>query len=130
MTSVYHNHTPRTNANCERFLGSVRRECLNHLFILQKKQLDRVLHAYVQYFNRKPWSWEPSNHVGEPANNGYKCSLIASLYTRSYASIISSSAKFASTWARQRARGISNKPSTSAAPWARSPSSTRKPVSP
>ena len=37
---------------CERFLGSVRRECLDHLFILQEKQLHRVLHAYVLYFNR------------------------------------------------------------------------------
>ena len=45
-------HTKRPNAICERFLGSVRRECLDHLFILQEKQLDRVLHAYVEYFNR------------------------------------------------------------------------------
>jgi putative transposase len=45
-------HMPRANAICERFLGSVRRECLDHLFILQEKQLDRVLHAYVEYFNR------------------------------------------------------------------------------
>ena len=50
LTTPY--HTPRANAICERFLGSVRRECLDHLFILQEKQLDRVLHAYVQYFNR------------------------------------------------------------------------------
>ncbi len=45
-------HAPRANAICERFLGSVRRECLDHLVIFQEKQLDRVLHAYVQYFNR------------------------------------------------------------------------------
>src|SRR5215468_5601208 len=43
---------PQANAICERFLGSVRRECLDHLFILQEKQLQRVLGAYVQYFNR------------------------------------------------------------------------------
>jgi putative transposase len=43
---------PRANAICERFLGSVRRECLDHLLILHERQLDRVLHAYVQYFNR------------------------------------------------------------------------------
>jgi putative transposase len=43
---------PRANAICERFLGSVRRECLDHLFILQEKQLQRVLGAYVQYFNQ------------------------------------------------------------------------------
>jgi transposase InsO family protein len=45
-------HAPRANAICERFLGSVRRECLDHQFILQEKQLQRVLGAYVQYFNR------------------------------------------------------------------------------
>jgi putative transposase len=45
-------HAPRANAICERFLGSVRRECLDHLFIFREKQLDRVLHAYVQYYNR------------------------------------------------------------------------------
>jgi putative transposase len=50
ITTPY--HAPRANAICERFLGSVRRECLDHVFILQEKQLDRVLHAYVQYFNR------------------------------------------------------------------------------
>jgi putative transposase len=45
-------HAPRANAICERFLLSVRRECLDHLFIFQEKQLDRVLQAYVQYFNQ------------------------------------------------------------------------------
>ena len=45
-------HAPRANAICERFLGSVRRECLDQLLILQEKQLQRVLNAYVRYFNR------------------------------------------------------------------------------
>ena len=45
-------HAPRANAICERLLGSVRRECLDHLLILHEKQLHRVLGAYVQYFNR------------------------------------------------------------------------------
>jgi hypothetical protein len=40
---------PRANAICERFLGSVRRECLDHVLILQEKQLHRVLLAYVDY---------------------------------------------------------------------------------
>jgi putative transposase len=43
---------PRANAYCERFLGSVRRECLDHLLILREQQLCRVLQAYVAYFNR------------------------------------------------------------------------------
>jgi putative transposase len=45
-------HAPRANAICERFLGSVRRECLDHLLIIQEKQLHRVLKAYVKYFNQ------------------------------------------------------------------------------
>jgi len=42
---------PRANAICERFLGSVRRECLDHLLILGEAHLRRVLRAYVMYFN-------------------------------------------------------------------------------
>ena len=43
---------PRANGVCERFLGSVRRDCLDHLFILGERHLRRVLQAYVAYFNR------------------------------------------------------------------------------
>jgi len=42
---------PRANAYCERFLGSVRRECLDHLLILGEAHLRRALRAYVTYFN-------------------------------------------------------------------------------
>jgi putative transposase len=43
---------PRANAICERFLRSVRRECLDHLLILEAKQLQLVLNAYVASFNQ------------------------------------------------------------------------------
>jgi transposase InsO family protein len=42
---------PRMNAICERFLGSVRRECLDHLLILGETHLRRALRVYVAYFN-------------------------------------------------------------------------------
>jgi transposase InsO family protein len=45
-------HAPRANAVCERFLRSVRQECLDHLLILQEKRLQRVLNEYVAYFNQ------------------------------------------------------------------------------
>ena len=42
---------PRANAVCERFLGSARRECVDHLLILGERHLGRVLAEYVGYFN-------------------------------------------------------------------------------
>ena len=45
-------HAPRANAICERFLRSVRQECLDHLLILHERQLQRVLNEYVMYFNQ------------------------------------------------------------------------------
>src|SRR5215210_9067698 len=42
---------PRMNATCERFLGSLRRECLDQLLILGERHLRRVLREYVYYFN-------------------------------------------------------------------------------
>src|SRR5213079_1581447 len=45
-------HAPRANAICERFMRSVRQESRDHLLILEEKQLQRVLNAYVVYFNQ------------------------------------------------------------------------------
>src|SRR5207237_134904 len=42
---------PKANAIMERFMGSVRRDCLDHLLLLVEKHLARVVKAYVQYFN-------------------------------------------------------------------------------
>ena len=42
---------PRANVTCERFLGSVRRECLDHVLILTEAHLRRVLKEYTAYFN-------------------------------------------------------------------------------
>ncbi len=43
---------PRANAICERLLGSVRRECLDHRLVASEAHLRRVLNEYVRYFNR------------------------------------------------------------------------------
>ncbi len=42
---------PRANGVCERFLGSLRRECLDCYFILSERQLLQCVTEYVQYFN-------------------------------------------------------------------------------
>jgi len=44
-------HAPRANAICERFLRSVRQECLDLVLIFHERQLQRVLNRYVAYFN-------------------------------------------------------------------------------
>ena len=43
--------TQQANAICERFIGSVRRECLNHILILSERHLHRIIGEYVAYFN-------------------------------------------------------------------------------
>jgi putative transposase len=42
---------PKANGICERFVGSVRRECLDHVFIFGERHLYRTMHTYVDYFN-------------------------------------------------------------------------------
>lgn len=42
---------PKANAYCERFLRSVRWECLDHFLIFGERHLQRVLKDYVAYFN-------------------------------------------------------------------------------
>jgi putative transposase len=42
---------PNANAHVERWVGSVRRECLDRLLIVGRRQLERVLHVYVRHYN-------------------------------------------------------------------------------
>jgi putative transposase len=42
---------PRANAIAERFIGTLRRECLDHLLITGPRHLEVVLREYVQHFN-------------------------------------------------------------------------------
>jgi transposase InsO family protein len=42
---------PRANAVCERFLGSVRRECLDHVLVLGERHLLTLLVEFGRYFN-------------------------------------------------------------------------------
>jgi hypothetical protein len=42
---------PMANAHCERAIGSVGRECLDHVLILNERHLQRLLDDYPTYFN-------------------------------------------------------------------------------
>jgi transposase InsO family protein len=43
---------PWQNGFAERLIGSIRRECLDHLVILSEAHLRRVLHSYADYYNK------------------------------------------------------------------------------
>ena len=44
--------SPWQNAYVERVIGSIRRECLNHIVIFNERHLRRVLSSYVDYYHR------------------------------------------------------------------------------
>jgi len=43
-------HSPWQNALAERLIGSIRRECLDHVIVLGEKHLRRILRRYFEYY--------------------------------------------------------------------------------
>jgi len=43
--------SPWQNAYAERVIGSIRRDCLDHMIILSEHHLRRLLAEYVRYYN-------------------------------------------------------------------------------
>ena len=50
--------SPWQNAYVERFIGSVRRECLDHVIVLNAAGLRRVLAGYVAYYMHSRTTWD------------------------------------------------------------------------
>jgi len=47
--------SPWQNPYCERMIGSIRRECLNHAIVLNERHLQRILSDYLDYYhNSRP----------------------------------------------------------------------------
>jgi transposase InsO family protein len=44
--------SPWQNGNAERPIGSIRRECLDHVLVFGEAQLRRVLKTYAAYYNQ------------------------------------------------------------------------------
>jgi len=44
---------PRANAFCERWIRTVRTECLDWLLIFSRRHLERVLKIYIRHYNRQ-----------------------------------------------------------------------------
>jgi putative transposase len=68
--------SPWQNAYAERVIGSIRRECLDHVVMIGERHLMRILSEYVDYYNRtrthlsltkdapEPRRVQPSSHGG------------------------------------------------------------------
>jgi putative transposase len=48
---------PNANAHMERWIGTVRRECLDRVLILGRRQLEYVLRVYVKHYGWKSSCW-------------------------------------------------------------------------
>jgi putative transposase len=57
---------PRANSYCERLIGSLRRECLDHMLILDHRQLDRIIQEYRDYYNHS----RPHQGIGQQVPEG------------------------------------------------------------
>ena len=57
---------PKANAICERFIGSVRREYLDHMLILSERQLYQITGEHVAYFNHARPHQEIDQRIPDP----------------------------------------------------------------
>ncbi len=53
-TEIVHTpyYSPQANAICERFIGSVRRECLDFVLILSAAHGRKIIREYISFFNQ------------------------------------------------------------------------------
>ena len=59
--------TPRANGICERFIGSLRRECLDHVLFHDGRHVQRVVREYIAYYNQD----RPHQGIGQRISNHY-----------------------------------------------------------
>ncbi len=58
--------SPWQNPYVERLIGSLRRECLNHMIIFSERQLRRVLRDYLAYYHQARPHMALANNAPEP----------------------------------------------------------------
>ena len=49
------------NAHAERFIRSIRKEALDHFILLSKKQINKIVDEYVNYYNK----YRPHQGLGD-----------------------------------------------------------------
>jgi len=67
---------PNMNSIAERFIGSVRREILDHFIIFSQIQLYNILREYVEYYNTK----RPHQGIDQQIPMGYKPQMLGRVF--------------------------------------------------
>lgn len=56
------------NAYIERFIGSLQRECLDHLMLFSKRQLEFAVNEYIEFYNTQRPHQGIDNDIPKPLN--------------------------------------------------------------
>jgi putative transposase len=67
--------SPNLNANAERFVRSVREECLDHMILFSEEQLRYVLTEYLQYYHQERIH-QGINKIIEPQHEGHQGEIV------------------------------------------------------
>jgi transposase InsO family protein len=77
---------PNANAHVERWVGSVRRECLDRLLIVGRHQLEHVLRVYVRHYNcgrpHRALDLQPPDPTAVAAARGDPAAPLTGVYRR------------------------------------------------
>src|ERR1039457_2486768 len=89
--------SPWQNGHVERLIGSVRRECTDHLIVLNEEHLRRILAKFSAYYN----GWRPHVSLGRMHRTGVRSSVSGtSSHMQSWADCITGTHE-SSSWKRQ-----------------------------
>jgi putative transposase len=66
---------PQTNAHAERFVRSVKEECLDHLILSSENQLRYALSEYLQYYHHERIH-QGLNRIIEPQHEDHQGEII------------------------------------------------------
>jgi transposase InsO family protein len=63
--------SPWQNPYVERLIGTLRRECFDHVLIFGERDLHRVLTVYSLYYNEpvRTWDWPRTHRYDELSND-------------------------------------------------------------
>jgi transposase InsO family protein len=61
-------HSPWQNPYCERLVGSIRRECLHHVIVMNERNLRRILSGYFRYYHESRTHLSLNRNSPNPRN--------------------------------------------------------------